>query len=334
MAGVLRITLRGLIGGQQTRVVLPVVQQKCNISGKSRRGDRILKKPAPYPYKDSNYNFFNALFDTTTKRFDENTKVNMSSAPVTFSQQLSIILSWISTFSSQVIVVDGPIASGKTAFAKALAEELEMHYVPEGNMDKLYVNSYGFDMRTLNAELPPCGRCFDEKDFLLDPRNPLAATLQIEKYIIRFEQYVDAMTHLLSTGQGLVFDRSCYSDFVFLEAMFKSNYISRDARRVYHELKQNTIGEVLRPHLAIYLDVPVAKTMENIKKRGLAWETKTKTLDEKFLTDMETTYKQEYLKDISVHAELLVYDWTDGGDAEVVVEDIERIGEWALKPVA
>lgn len=27
----------------------------------------------------------------------------------------------------------------------------------------------------------------------------------------------------------------------------------------------------------------------------------------------------------SKHSEILVYDWSDGGDAEVVVEDIERI---------
>lgn len=27
----------------------------------------------------------------------------------------------------------------------------------------------------------------------------------------------------------------------------------------------------------------------------------------------------------SVHSELLIYDWSDGGDVEVVVEDIERI---------
>lgn len=41
---------------------------------------------------------------------------------------------------------------------------------------------------------------------------------------------------------------------------------------------------------------------------------------------MDRVYKQQYLKDISISSELLVYDWSTGGDAEVVVEDIERIG--------
>lgn len=40
---------------------------------------------------------------------------------------------------------------------------------------------------------------------------------------------------------------------------------------------------------------------------------------------MEQVYKQQYLKDISQHAELLVYDWSEPGETEVIVEDIERI---------
>lgn len=48
--------------------------------------------------------------------------------------------------------------------------------------------------------------------------------------------------------------------------------------------------------------------------------------DTKFLETMENVYKRNFLKDISTHAELLVYDWSNGGDTELVVEDIERIG--------
>ena len=40
---------------------------------------------------------------------------------------------------------------------------------------------------------------------------------------------------------------------------------------------------------------------------------------------METLYKQHFLKNISAHAELLVYDWSVPGETEVIVEDIERI---------
>lgn len=48
---------------------------------------------------------------------------------------------------------------------------------------------------------------------------------------------------------------------------------------------------------------------------------------------MENVYKRSFLKDISTHSELLVYDWSNGGDTELVVEDIERIGMPFLKKI-
>ena len=45
------------------------------------------------------------------------------------------------------MVVEGAHGIGKTKFCKELAEELEMLYVPEANMDHWYVNYYGEDIR-------------------------------------------------------------------------------------------------------------------------------------------------------------------------------------------
>lgn len=45
---------------------------------------------------------------------------------------------------------------------------------------------------------------------------------------------------------------------------------------------------------------------------------------------MEDVYKNDFLKDISTHADLLVYDWSNGGEIELVVEDIENIGTTSL----
>ena len=64
---------------------------------------------------------------------------------------------------------------------------------------------------------------------------------------------------------------------------------------------------------------------QNIKTRKNAHELNSPALNDKYLKDMETLYKQQFLKEISEHAEILIYDWSSGGDTEVVVEDIERI---------
>lgn len=119
-----------------------------------------------------------------------------------------------------------------------------MLYLPEGNLDMMYINRYGYDLRKLDAQLPVSCRSFDIKDFLKNPTHMNAAIFQIYQYYIklvfpntflsailcflcRFSQYIDALAHLLSTGQGVVLDRCCYSDFVFLEAMYSQKYISK-----------------------------------------------------------------------------------------------------------
>lgn len=154
---------------------------------------------------------------------------------------------------------------------------------------------------------------------------------EIDELLYRYSQYIDALAHVFSTGQGVVLDRSCYSDFVFLEAMYNSNYISKGVRSVYYDLRNNTIAEILKPHLVIYLDVPVDTVKQRIKERNIDYEVNSKALTDKYLQDIDSLYKQKFLKEVSVASELLVYDWSGGGDAEVVVEDIERIGKVLLK---
>lgn len=255
-------------------------------------------KPAPWDYNKKSYNFLHSLYDRTTKRFDENTKV---------------------------IVVEGPCAAGKSALAKQLATDLNMSYYPEANQDMVYINDYGYDTRKLDPQIPEDCRSFDINNFLINPRHRLTACFQILQYSVKYSQYIDALAHLLSTGQGVVLDRSPYSDFVFVEAMYKAGYMSRGARSAYYDIRKNSIVELLRPHLVVYLDVPVPKVMENIKKRALPYECNSPALTKEYLQSMEDTYKQQYLSEISRDAELLVYDWSNGGDTDVVIEDIEQI---------
>lgn len=224
-----------------------------------------------------------------------------------------------------MIVVEGPIAAGKTAFGKDLASELDMFFVPQPTMDDIYINPYGYDMRQLDPVLPENTKSFDVKNFCLNPKARNVAQFQIRMYMLRFSKYIDALAHILSTGQGVVTSRSPYSDYVMVETMFKHGYISSTARSIYYHLRGQTITEIMQPHLVVYLDVPVSKVKENIKKRGNDYEVKSKVFTDQYLADMETLYKQRYLKEITQHAELLVYDWTNGGETEVVVEDIERI---------
>ncbi|KAK9508412.1 hypothetical protein O3M35_005978 [Rhynocoris fuscipes] len=258
----------------------------------------VKPKPAPYPYKEKHYRVWNSWFDRTTSRFDENSKL---------------------------IVVDGPISAGKCEFAKKLAEELDMLHIPDANMDTFYINSYGYDMRKLDPQLPESMQSFDEKDFCQNPYHCNAAGFQFWMYRLRYSLYVDALAHILSTGQGVVIQRSPWSSAVFTEAMYKNKYLSKEARYVFSELTRNTLQVLMRPHLVIYLDMPVSAVKSNIMKNGQPFEKSSKALTDQYLQDIEDYYKTHYLPEITTHAELLMYDWSQGGDVEAVVEDIEEI---------
>lgn len=290
--------MKGLAGGKNpAQLAAPsnlARTQVASIVGKALR-DANYKRPVPFDYKSTNYGFLQAVMDKTTHRFDENSKI---------------------------IVVDGPVAAGKTAFAKEIAEDLDMLYVPQASMEMIYINDYGFDMRTLDSQMPADAVSCDNASFLRDPSQRNAAAMQFDMYRLRLQQYMEALAHVLSTGQGVVMDRSIYSDFVFVETMAKFGFMSKAAQNLYYECKAATCPQLMRPHLCIYLDLGVDDVLKRIEARGDAG---SPFYTREVLTYMDTVYKQQFLKEIGNHAELLIYNWSEEGDTEVVVEDIERI---------
>ncbi|XP_066262639.1 NADH dehydrogenase [ubiquinone] 1 alpha subcomplex subunit 10, mitochondrial [Euwallacea similis] len=297
MASFVRIAFRNIPFKGSSRGIWAEINGQSIRTITSRLED-LPPKPKPWNYNERSYTYFHYLFDKTTPRFDENTKL---------------------------IVVEGPVAAGKSRCAKEIAKAFGMLYLPEANLDMEYINSYGYDIRQLDPMLPPDCRSFDIVDFLKNPKHKLTTRMQIQLFMIKYSQYIDALAHILSTGQGVVLDRCVYSDFVFVEAMYNQRYLSKAAYKKYYEYRDNTIHELLRPHLVVYLDVPVPRVLENINKRNITCEKRSQAMNPQYLEVLEKNYKQNYLKEISTHAELLVYDWTVEGDMEVVVEDIEAI---------
>lgn len=258
-------------------------------------------KPAPFPYKEKNYNFFRALFDPTTSRLDDNSKI---------------------------IVVEGLPTAGKGALAKRLADELDMLYIPSPTVASTYINDYGYDLKTLDGKLPPSCQSYDENDFLKDPlrmSGSKAGRFQLTKYQLRYQRYLEALAHVLNTGQGVVMDRSPHSDFVYAEAMFQQGFINKNMQNIYNEVRTDSLFALWKPHLVIYLDLPAEQVRRRIEERNVSYEKNSPATSLNYLKILENTYKKQYLKDISIHAEVLIYDWTEVGDTEILVEDIERL---------
>lgn len=65
--------------------------------------------------------------------------------------------------------------------------------------------------------------------------------------------------------------------------------------RYYYEVVRHSLSNLFRPHLVVYLDVPVKETIENIKTKGKDYEINSKALTPEFIQTMETLYKERYL---------------------------------------
>uniref|UniRef100_A0A673KGH5 NADH dehydrogenase [ubiquinone] 1 alpha subcomplex subunit 10, mitochondrial n=1 Tax=Sinocyclocheilus rhinocerous TaxID=307959 RepID=A0A673KGH5_9TELE len=218
---------------------------------------------------------------------------------------------------SKIISIDGNLACGKGVLAQKLADKLGMLYMPEPDIhyvDKMTKEKVPLD-KTFN------GNCSLEK-FYLEPKasDGNSYRLQCWMYLMRLLQYSDAVEHLLSTGQGVILERSPFSDIVFLEAMFKEGFIRKQCVDHYNEVKGVSICEFLPPHLVIYVDLPAEEVQKNLKASG-------KVLYQSF----SFSFKNLYLI-FSEEAEVLAYDATQAQDIERVVEDIEYLkfekGPW------
>ncbi|NWW30050.1 NDUAA dehydrogenase, partial [Panurus biarmicus] len=130
-------------------------------------------------------------------------------------------------------------------------------------------------------------------------------------------------------GQGVVLERSPYSDFVFLDAMFKQGYIHKRCLDHYKEVKEISISELLPPHLVIYVDMPVPEVQKKIQEKGKPYE---KKVSPSYLQSIEDAYKRTFLPEISESSEVLQYTATAAEDVEKVIEDIEYLkfdkGPW------
>uniref|UniRef100_A0A8C3HU98 NADH dehydrogenase [ubiquinone] 1 alpha subcomplex subunit 10, mitochondrial n=1 Tax=Chrysemys picta bellii TaxID=8478 RepID=A0A8C3HU98_CHRPI len=227
---------------------------------------------------------------------------------------------------SKIFTVDGNLSSGKGKLAQQIAEKLGMQYFPEADVH--YLDRVTGDGTLLDEKFN--GHCSLEK-FYNDPKcsDGNSYRLQAWLYSNRVLQYSDALELLLSTGQGVVMERSVYSDFVFMEAMFQQGYIHKRCVDHYNEVKGISICEFLPPHLVIYIDVPVSEIQKRIQEKGKPHE---KKVSPAYLQSIEDVYKKSFLPEISETSEVLRYTAREAQDVEKVIEDIEYLkfdkGPW------
>ena len=208
--------------------------QVAGLTRVSRRDENEVPIIKPFPYHEKDYHIPNMLMDTNQCRVHKHTKL---------------------------IVIDGQVAAGKNKLAKELAKEFDFLFLPQPTFDDLYVTHCGFDARTLDSKLPKNIQTWDIERFLQNPMDVNTASMQLYMQLLRQDRWMHCLTHLLATGQGVVTIRTPWSDRVFAKAMVKNKFISMGAYKHYSAACEASLVHYLRPHVVIYLDVPVERTL-------------------------------------------------------------------------
>jgi len=175
-------------------------------------------------------------------------------------------------------------------------------------------------------------KCYDEKKFSQDPlgQNGGLDRMLWGLYQMKYMQYADNLAHIFNTGQGVVTERSPHSHWVYFDAAYNQGWIDKTTKTYFYKMRNLIIDQLLRPNLIIYLDAPVDVVQSKIRERSKTthpWEANSPVWENTdYLTDLyNNLLRKKYLKIAAESSMVLTYDWSEGGDAEVVVEDIERL---------
>ncbi|EDV26224.1 uncharacterized protein TRIADDRAFT_53995 [Trichoplax adhaerens] len=224
------------------------------------------------------------------------------------------------TNTAKIISVEGNIGAGKTTLANNIGEILgyKVFYEPV-NQNPYLAKFY---------ESP--------KDY--------AFKLQLWIYRQRFLIYCNALQHYLSTGQGVILDRSVYSDRVFAKTGNNDGFISSTEYDQYELLRQQLLNRVIPPHLLVYLHVSPTDCLERVRKRGRIYE---KSISTSYLQKLEDEF-DNFVEEMRFFAHIFFYycnnlvfkfkqcscrrsgvsvywyDWSKYGNIEKIIADINR----------
>jgi deoxyadenosine/deoxycytidine kinase len=178
------------------------------------------------------------------------------------------------------IAISGNIGSGKTT----LAEKLARHYRWEAEFESVDNNPY-------------------LADFYEDMQR-WAFHLQIYFLNSRIKQ----IKRIQESKNTVVQDRTIYEDAnIFARNLHGSGYINDRDYQNYLSIYESMIGFVKAPDLLIYLKADIPKLIDQIQKRGRAFE---------------DAMRIDYLKNLNQHYE----DWIKGYDlGKILVIDVNNL---------
>ncbi|KAG9395957.1 Deoxynucleoside kinase [Carpediemonas membranifera] len=202
------------------------------------------------------------------------------------------------TMQSKLIVVEGNIGAGKSSLCTSLSNTLGYTIYEEPVKSNPYL-----------------------EDFYKDPHR-IAPIMQRWLFEQRLATYKDAVLHIEETGQGVILDRSVFSDWAFAYQSLVDGFFTEQQYEEYQTMREVALRGLPLPTMCIYLDVSPEQCLYRItqlRKReceaGMPIE---------YLRGLDAAHAM-LLDDLEkVGIEVLRVDWESFGDIEPIEKSVQR----------
>lgn len=213
-------------------------------------------------------------------------------------------------------------------FVKRLADHIGFLAIPKPDIDRmLLVNETG----TVNTRQFHNDYCLP-RDFIPSPEewhlNPnhhaslrmLRPVLQTMTYQLRM-----GLSHMFSTGQGIITDRSYWSYYAILNILRDFGFLSQDGYDFLLEYKVSIDYNLKMPRLIIFIDKDPHAIWEDLRKNGKDYHKQSRVYSLELLQAMDRMYKEEWLPRMSTYCHILQYSEDEIKSLDDVAFDIEQL---------
>jgi hypothetical protein len=98
--------------------------------------------------------------------------------------------------------------------------------------------------------------------------------------------------------------------------------------KFFSTVRDDTLAEMLRPHIMIYLDTPIHTVRERLQRRNNSIELSSKVLTDEFLEEIDRSYKEVCFPLVRRTTEIVEVDWSvilDDLDMEALAEELTQL---------
>ena len=197
----------------------------------------------------------------------------------------------LTTPRGKLVIIEGNIGVGKTTLSQRLATLLKY---------KLFLE-------------PTSKNPYLEK-FYAEPKK-YALKLQLWIFQQRLMIYIQAVKHMFETGQGVLLDRSVFSDKVFADVGFADSNITPEGYGFYMSIRVRALEGLPIPHVTLFLNTDPKVCQQRIKTRGRSCE---KGIPVSYLQSLHDAYQVFIAEMREVGSKVHSLDWTDFGEAKPI----------------